>query len=110
MTRTYQRIEELRLGGRLEVVWKLDTLPMQALVPGLTLQPLLENAIYHGIEPRRGGGVVTITGELANGLITIVVRNPVPESSRRLPGAKETASRWPTSANAWRSCMAGVRP
>lgn len=80
VTRTYQRIEELRLGGRLEVVWKLDTLPMQALVPGLTLQPLLENAIYHGIEPRRGGGVVTITGELANGLITIVVRNPVPES------------------------------
>ncbi len=75
----YQRIEELRLGERLRVEWKIDPLPRDALVPGLMLQPLLENAIYHGIEPRSEGGTVTVTGEIANRLITIVVRNPVGE-------------------------------
>ncbi len=73
----YQRIEELRLGERLRVDWKVDALPRDALVPGLLIQPLLENAIYHGIEPRSEGGTVTITGEMNGGLLTIVVRNPV---------------------------------
>ena len=73
----YQRIEQLRLGERLQVAWKIDPLPRDALVPGLMLQPLLENAIYHGIEPRSEGGTVTVTGEVSNHLITIVVRNPV---------------------------------
>ena len=77
VARTYQRIEELRLGPRLQVAWNIDSLPRKALVPGLMLQPLLENAIYHGIEPRPGGGTVTVTGELSGNLITIVVRNPV---------------------------------
>ena len=73
----YQRIEHLRLGDRLRVVWNIAPLPKSALVPGLMLQPLLENAIYHGIEPRPNGGAVTVTGESSGGLITIVVRNPV---------------------------------
>jgi two-component system, LytTR family, sensor histidine kinase AlgZ len=77
VARTYQRIEELRLGTRLRVEWKIESLPRNALVPGLTLQPLLENAIYHGIEPQPQGGIVTVTGELSGGLITIIVRNPV---------------------------------
>jgi len=77
VARTYQRIEELRLGPRLRVDWKIDSLPRDALVPGLMLQPLLENAIYHGIEPQPEGGVVTVSGEIAGKLITIVVRNPV---------------------------------
>ncbi|HEV7605850.1 MAG TPA: sensor histidine kinase [Steroidobacteraceae bacterium] len=78
VARTYQRMEQLRLGDRLAVEWKIDSLPTNALVPGLTLQPLLENAIYHGIEPRSDGGLVTVTGEISKGMITIVVRNPVP--------------------------------
>ncbi len=41
------------------------------------IQPLLENAIYHGIEPRPEGGRVTISGEVNAGLITLVVRNPL---------------------------------
>jgi two-component system sensor histidine kinase AlgZ len=49
------------------------------------IQPLLENAIYHGIEPRAEGGTVTITGEVAGGLVTIVVRNPLDP----LPGERE---------------------
>jgi two-component system sensor histidine kinase AlgZ len=81
VARTYQRMEQLRLGDRLIVEWKIDSLPTDALVPGLTLQPLLENAIYHGIEPRPDGGVVTVTGEFNKGMITIVVRNPVPAAN-----------------------------
>jgi two-component system sensor histidine kinase AlgZ len=78
VARTYQRMEQLRLGDRLRVDWKIESLPNDAVVPGLTLQPLLENAIYHGIEPLAQGGVVTVTGEFNKGMITIVVRNPLP--------------------------------
>ncbi|HTU66726.1 MAG TPA: sensor histidine kinase [Steroidobacteraceae bacterium] len=81
VARTYQRMEQLRLGSRLHVDWKVDSLPSDALVPGLTLQPLLENAIYHGIEPRADGGTVTVTGEYNKGMIAIVVRNPVPPAN-----------------------------
>jgi two-component system sensor histidine kinase AlgZ len=80
VARTYQRMEQLRLGERLHVDWKVEPLPQQALVPSLMLQPLLENAIYHGIEPRAEGGTVTITGEVSAGLVTIVVRNPLDPS------------------------------
>jgi len=81
VARTYQRMEQLRLGDRLHVEWKIESLPTDALVPGLTLQPLLENAIYHGIEPRPDGGVVTVTGEFNKGMITIVVKNPLPAAN-----------------------------
>jgi two-component system, LytTR family, sensor histidine kinase AlgZ len=81
VARTYQRIEQLRLGDRLVVEWKIDALPKEAMVPGLTLQPLLENAIYHGVEPRPEGGTVTVTGEFSKGMITIVVRNPLPQAN-----------------------------
>ena len=85
VARTYQRMEQLRLGPRLQVEWKTDALPANALVPGLMIQPLLENAIYHGIEPRAEGGLVTITGEVSGGLVTIVVRNPLDPA----PGLRE---------------------
>ena len=81
VARTYQRMEQLRLGDRLRVDWKIDSLPRDALVPGLTLQPLLENAIYHGVEPRPDGGVVTVVGEFNKGMITVVVRNPLPAAN-----------------------------
>lgn len=77
LTRIYQRIEALRLGERLKVTWNVAELPMRAFVPGLTIQPLLENAIYHGIEPLESGGTVTVTGRVADGEIEIVVANPV---------------------------------
>jgi two-component system sensor histidine kinase AlgZ len=77
VARTYQRMEQLRLGERLRVEWKTDALPANALVPGLMIQPLLENAIYHGVEPRPAGGTVSISGEVSGGQVTIVVRNPM---------------------------------
>ena len=78
---TYERIEKLRLGDRLQVQWNTAPLPLAAIVPSLIIQPLLENAIYHGIEPRPQGGTVLVNGEFANGLITLVVRNPLPEGA-----------------------------
>lgn len=74
---TYQRMEQLRLGSRLKVEWHTEALPAHALVPHLMIQPLLENAVYHGVEPRPEGGTVTISGEVNAGLITLVVRNPM---------------------------------
>ena len=79
LTRIYQRIEALRLGGRLDVRWDVGALPMRAFVPGLTVQPLLENAIYHGIEPLERGGTVTISGRVVGREIELVVSNPVAE-------------------------------
>ncbi|HEY7889141.1 MAG TPA: sensor histidine kinase [Steroidobacteraceae bacterium] len=86
VARTYQRIEELRLGPRLRVSWDVERLPRKARVPGLLLQPLIENAIYHGIEPRPEGGTVGIVGELTGDLVTIVVRNPVAERQSEREG------------------------
>jgi two-component system, LytTR family, sensor histidine kinase AlgZ len=77
LSRIYQRIEALRLGRRLDVRWDVGALPMRAFVPGLTVQPLLENAIYHGIEPLESGGTVTVSGRVVDSEIEIVVSNPV---------------------------------
>ncbi|RKZ37922.1 MAG: sensor histidine kinase, partial [Gammaproteobacteria bacterium] len=75
----YVDIEALRLGARLGAVWRCDTLPEDALLPALTLQPLLENAIYHGIEPMAEGGVLRVIGDFADGRIRIDIENPASE-------------------------------
>jgi two-component system sensor histidine kinase AlgZ len=80
LTRIYQRIEALRLGDRLAVSRDVGALPMRAFVPGLTVQPLLENAIYHGIEPLEHGGTVTISGRVDDDEVEIVVSNPVAQN------------------------------
>ena len=76
--RIYQRIEQLRMGDRLKVRWDVKDLPMLALVPALTVQPLLENAIGHGVENLEGGGTVIVEGSEADGQILLRVRNPLP--------------------------------
>jgi len=78
VTRVYQEMEQQRLGDRLVVRWRIDDLPQQALIPSLTLQPLLENAIYHGVEPLPGVGVVEIEGRRKGDMIYVSVRNPLP--------------------------------
>lgn len=60
LTRQYLALEQLRLGGRLKINWLLDDMPPEALIPHLILQPLLENAVYHGIEPMHEGGEIDI--------------------------------------------------
>ena len=76
----YQRIEKLRLDERLRVRWDIEALPMRALIPSLTIQPLLENAIYHGIEQLPNGGEVCVSGQKTNNTLSIEVSNPVVRS------------------------------
>ena len=60
LVRDYLNVEQLRLGPRLVVNWMIDGEPEQAQVPPLFLQPLVENAVYHGVEPGRGRGTIEI--------------------------------------------------
>jgi two-component system sensor histidine kinase AlgZ len=76
--RIYQRIEQLRMGDRLRVRWNVKDLPMRALIPALTVQPLLENAIGHGVEHLDGGGEVIVEGDAVDGIVRLRVRNPMP--------------------------------
>lgn len=73
----YIHIEQLRLGDRLEVEWQQDASLMQQPIPLLTLQPLLENAIYHGIQPLVEGGVVRVSIEHDDEHVVIRITNPV---------------------------------
>ena len=79
LCRGYLEIESLRLGDRLQVKWQVESLPKDARVPPLLLQPLLENAVYHGIEPLPEGGVIVITGHLDNQCIHLDIDNPLPQ-------------------------------
>ena len=79
--RQYLRIEQQRLGERLACEWEVDDVPMQALLPRLTLQPLVENAVYHGIEPAPAGGLVVIRAVCEGILIKISVTNPLAPQS-----------------------------
>lgn len=85
LTRRYLNIERSRLGERLEVEWNVESRARSALIPTLTLQPLLENAVYHGIEPRFSGGTIDIDIWRENDEILINITNPMPDvpSGRR---------------------------
>jgi len=82
LSRQYLNIEQLRLGGRLRVVWRLDEDLLGALIPPLSLQPLIENAIYHGIEPSPEGGdlVISCQSHKRNKII-LSVRNSLPDQN-----------------------------
>ena len=76
----YLAIEQLRLGDRLRMHRELDDLPPDFPLPRLLLQPLVENAVRHGIQPLRGGGEVTLRGEREGSGIRIEIRNPLPDT------------------------------
>jgi two-component system sensor histidine kinase AlgZ len=77
IARAYERVERLRLGGRLSVDWQVDDVPMDAPVPALILQPLLENAVYHGIEPLENGGTIRVVGRRDGRQVVLTIDNPV---------------------------------
>jgi two-component system sensor histidine kinase AlgZ len=74
----YIALEKLRMGDRLCVDWQIQEMPEDALIPVLLLQPLLENAVYHGIEPLIEGGTILVSLKRQGGELQIVVENPVP--------------------------------
>jgi signal transduction histidine kinase len=69
----YLQIERARFGDRLRVVWDVDPAAGAAPVPGLILQPLVENAVGHGVAPVSGGGTVRISARLSNGTLLVEV-------------------------------------
>jgi two-component system, LytTR family, sensor histidine kinase AlgZ len=76
----YLAIEQLRLGARLRVQRELDDLPLDFPLPRLLLQPLVENAVRHGIQPLREGGEVVLRGHRGGGGIRIEISNPLPDT------------------------------
>ncbi len=78
----YIALEQLRLDNRLQVNWDSGKFPRRAIMPVLTLQPLLENAIQFGIEPSAEGGIITVRLWEETGSIHITVSNPLPKKRK----------------------------
>ncbi len=72
----YLAIESLRLGDRLTIDWQVEQSCLSCLVPPLSVQPLLENAVYHGIQMVPDGGVVTVKIDKQKDHVVIQVSNP----------------------------------
>ncbi len=88
ISRQYLELEGLRLGDRLRVVWHIDKAPSNALLPPLVLQPLLENAVYHGIEPAIEPGEVNVNIYRNANQIHIIIRNPYQKTGDHHSGNK----------------------
>ena len=88
LCRQYLDLEQLRLGERLHVEWHTENMPPDALVPALALQPLVENAVYHGIEPSDKPGVISVNIYAARDRLHVVLRNPYRASGGHHAGNK----------------------
>ena len=71
--RSYLEIQQVRYKDILDYDIQMSSAIGACLIPKMTLQPLVENAIYHGIKPKRGKGLITVTGKLADGKVTVRV-------------------------------------
>lgn len=76
LCRQYLALEKLRLNERLNVQWQVDNMPPDAMIPPLILQPLIENAVYHGIEPLTDGGTISIQIYTQANEIHVLLKNP----------------------------------
>jgi len=85
LARRYLAIEQVRFGQRLNIVWELDEDAGSARVPPLILQPLVENAVRHGVEPAADGGTLRIRTRVKLGRAQVVIANTVPPEPSR-PG------------------------
>jgi len=90
LVRGYLRIESQRLGERLRVDWRIaDDLPLGQQLPALLIQPLVENAVVHGIAPCLGGGTLTIeAGRAGRDRWRIRIENPVGVAPERAGDSK----------------------
>ena len=84
LARRYLEIEQIRFGSRLRVVWAIDSTDPRvagARVPPLVLQPLVENAVRHGVEPAENGGWVRISASVQRAQVLLQVTNTVGEDT-----------------------------
>ena len=86
LSQQYLELEKLRLGDRLAVDWKIGAVSLDMPIPPLMLQPLLENAVYHGIEPAPAGGMVQASIEQRGNELVIAVGNPTASQTQNAPG------------------------
>jgi two-component system sensor histidine kinase AlgZ len=86
LCKQYLALEKLRLEERLEIVWHVDSACDHDLIPPLILQPLMENAVYHGIEPMVAGGKILIEITKKMPYLHIVVTNPYSQKNRQQQG------------------------
>jgi two-component system, LytTR family, sensor histidine kinase AlgZ len=91
LTRQYLDLEKLRLGSRLNIEWKIDKMPGDSLVPPLVLQPIAENAVYHGIEPSNQAGTIEIEITRLRNDVIITVKNPFVEQPGTHHGGNKMA-------------------
>jgi two-component system sensor histidine kinase AlgZ len=85
LARRYLDIEQIRFGSRMHVAWELDPQAASARVPPLLLQPLVENAVRHGVEPSLEGGVIRVRTKVKLGRAVLSIANSVPKEPSR-PG------------------------
>jgi len=85
--RRYLAVEKARFGERLEVVEEVEASCLDCEVPTLLLQPLVENALKHGVATLVEGGTVTIRARLHGGRLVLAVENPLDMDANRRPGA-----------------------
>jgi two-component system sensor histidine kinase AlgZ len=78
LARRYLAIEQARHGARLDLRWQVDDAALGARVPPLVLQPLVENAVRHGVEPAPAGGVVEVRVEARRAQVVVTVSNTLP--------------------------------
>jgi two-component system sensor histidine kinase AlgZ len=78
LAQRYLAIEQLRFGQRLQVDWDLDADAASARVPPLLLQPLVENAVRHGVEPAADGGVIRVRTRVHLGRAVVSIANSLP--------------------------------
>ncbi len=90
--RQYLNLEQLRLGERLEVKWQVEPGVEQALVPPMLLQPLVENAVYHGIEPGIAPGVIEVSIAAKDDRLRLRLSNPYHEEHQHRQGNRMALS------------------
>ena len=78
LAQRYLDLEQVRFGERMRVQWQLDERTGSARVPPLLLQPLVENAVKHGVEPSPHGGKLRIATELRGNRVVLTITNTVP--------------------------------
>ena len=77
LSKQYVALEAWRFGNRLKLDWQIPNELPALNIPCLTLQPLIENAVCHGVEPSETGAVIKVELHVTSGYLTIIVTNPI---------------------------------
>ncbi|AUH52947.1 sensor histidine kinase [Chromobacterium sp. ATCC 53434] len=91
LARMYLAIEAERLGPRLRTAWRIEA-PLDAALPPLVLQPLVENAVYHGAEQLAGEVEIVVAARLQNGQLELTLDNPAPQTPAPSAGSRMALS------------------